>query len=206
MHASFPSPRAPRPRPFAVAGALATLLATGCGVDHPTRMHSAPPACVAPAIGLPRAFVAPDQALTTDPGQGAGIFVEYASGGHWHLWASCDTGQTGYACEWDLYAQALAGTPSALKGEGLDASDSVGQPCADSVELATSTTTEIDGVRFDLPPGTGIQLTGSIWDDHAGGWVADPRLLYLYGDFGDAKPAVRSGLPGDPIDIVPASP
>src|SRR5690349_15935816 len=32
-----------------------------------------------------------DQTMQVSPGQGVGVFTEYVSGGHWHVWWTCDT-------------------------------------------------------------------------------------------------------------------
>jgi hypothetical protein len=38
--------------------------------------------------------VDPNQTLSAAPGQGAGVFIEYKTGGHWHVWWTCDTALT----------------------------------------------------------------------------------------------------------------
>src|SRR5882672_3572150 len=34
-----------------------------------------------------------DQTLNANPGEGVGIYAEYATGGHWYIWWTCDTNQ-----------------------------------------------------------------------------------------------------------------
>src|SRR4051812_26543720 len=43
-----------------------------------------------------------DGKIPTEPGQTAGVFVEYAAGGHWRLLTTCDTAYSGTACAWDI--------------------------------------------------------------------------------------------------------
>src|SRR4051812_13377028 len=60
----------------------------------------------------------------SEPGEGAGVFVEYASGGHWTVTTSCDTNQSKAPCEWDLIMTAEDGTQiTNVKGVDLESAD-----------------------------------------------------------------------------------
>jgi hypothetical protein len=149
---------------------------------------------------VPRVYVETDKHLTSAGGQGAGLFVEYTSGGHWYLWTTCDTAITGSGCAWEVDAQALSGTPTNVASASSSA-DGVGVLCPDTVSMSLVTRGEVDGVTFDLPAGVGIRLGSTI------GGAADPRFVFVFGHYGDASTAgVRSGLVSDPIDVVPTSP
>ena len=44
--------------------------------------------------------------LSADPGEGAGVFVEFLGDGQWNVWLTCDTELTGRSCAYDIYATA----------------------------------------------------------------------------------------------------
>jgi len=54
--------------------------------------------------------------LSTDLGEGAGVFVEYSEGGVWTVWTSCDSLQSDLSCLWDIHVSTQA--PLALDADG----------------------------------------------------------------------------------------
>lgn len=102
-----------------------------------------------------------DQTMNATPGDGVGVFVEYAAGGHWHVWWTCDTNKTGKSCDMDVAVSIAAG---AITNATSDASSDKGglSTTAQKVESKTTTTTTVDGVRFDTAPGAKITLTASV--------------------------------------------
>ena len=65
------------------------------------------PACPSGAAAAANVSIDPDLGLSSDAGQGTGVFVEYKTGGHWRIFASCDTAITGYNCNYDVTAQVV---------------------------------------------------------------------------------------------------
>ncbi|HEY1536845.1 MAG TPA: hypothetical protein VGF76_22640, partial [Polyangiaceae bacterium] len=43
-----------------------------------------------------------DRTIGIDAGQGAGVYIEYAAGGHWHVRTSCDSDKQNTGCNWDV--------------------------------------------------------------------------------------------------------
>src|SRR6185295_19088970 len=131
--------------PIAVLGALAL---SGCFFDDGHRGHynggygngyvpgqrvMTIPACPSGAAAAAKVSIDPDAGLSTDAGQGTGVFVEYKAGGHWRIFTSCDTAVTGYSCNYDVTAQVVGGTVPNVLAEGLETGDSAGSACSDSV-------------------------------------------------------------------------
>lgn len=87
--------------------------------------------------------------LEADPGEGVGVFAEYASGGKWHLFWACDTNQTKKECDYQVRVQSAAGKVSNVV-------DEAGKPIATTggdIVLRRTIGTRNDGIRFDGPPG-----------------------------------------------------
>jgi hypothetical protein len=116
-----------------------------------------------------------DQTMNANPGEGVGVFVEYRSGGHWHLWWTCDTNRTKQACEFSVSAQAQSGAIT-----GLDATELTGGFVTSStpsrVEAKSTTTTEVHGVRFDTAPGAILTVEAAV------GALKDGAFLFFVQD------------------------
>jgi hypothetical protein len=191
-------------RRVALLLAAGTPLVGGCFVDG-NRYSSGPyvpgpvmsiPAC--PSGTEPAASVAIDtgSAITTPPGEGAGVFVEYQPGGHWHVFASCDTVLTGSGCAFDVTAQVFGGGGvSGVLAEDLEPGDIAGSACADTAYLSVNTGSNLDGMRFDAPPGASIRVTASL-----GGAIYRDLIFWVGG--GD----VRSDANSNPLDLTPSAP
>jgi len=122
-----------------------------------------------------------NKTLTATPGSGVGIFVEYQTGGHWHVWWSCDTNKTGLNCAFDIKGQIDSGSISGGQTEDGTAWGK-GQPSSSayaytltpqSFEAQKVTTTEVDGVRFDAPLGAVLTVTSSL------GGLADGSFFFF---------------------------
>lgn len=138
-----------------------------------------------------------DAQLTAEGGKGAGLFVEYAAGGKWHVFAACDTTQSGYDCTWDVVAS-IPSTKQALAvpdQTGLDADDSVIRVDKGAVRLFFRTTTELDAVRMTAPAGEPLQLDVILDGLH------DASLVSWVGGG-----AVHVQAPSDPVTFVPTAP
>src|SRR5262245_53008903 len=97
---------------LSAVGGLATVsLASGCVVedryDDGGVTTVSPPDETPPAQTPMAVTIDTDQTMTAGPGDGTGLFVEYAAGGHWKIWLTCDTNKTGQACPFDVTASTL---------------------------------------------------------------------------------------------------
>src|SRR5690606_41867852 len=69
---------------------------------------------------VPAAVIDTDATLADiEPGRGVGLFVEYASGGHWRVCVTCDTLESELGCQWDgLVSGRRAIPPGPADGAG----------------------------------------------------------------------------------------
>jgi hypothetical protein len=156
-----------------------------------------PPTVNPPTLDTPKQVaITPDKTLKSDAGAGVGIFAEYASGGHWHVWTTCDTNTSKVSCDFEAFAIPQKGAQiSNVKGEHLEGSDVAEALTDGSAHLSTSTSTEFDGMTFDADPGAVVEL--EVYFEG----VPDARIVYWFGD-----DTLHTGAPTDPIDFVPAAP
>jgi hypothetical protein len=141
-----------------------------------------------------QASIDADATMEVEPGVGVGVFVEYASGGTWRIYASCDTNVSGYRCDWDVLVTPLEGGLEFLGEEGLEAGDLVADVDG-SLNLIATNTHDFDGFLFAAEPGATVRV-----DVYLDG-VPSPRYVYWVGDG-----AVHRGAPTNPIDLAPSSP
>ncbi len=176
------------------------------------------------SCGTPtQAAIDTDQQIDVDAGQGAGVFIEYATGGHYHVRVSCDTTRSNLACQWQVTVTPAAdqvtpdagqatpdagqatpdagqATPDAgqaimnVVGEGLEGNDSVTSVAPNGYQLNAYTTTEIDGFTFDTAPGAAVTVAANL-----DGACATPYYFWV----GDG--ALHQGSPSDPITLTPSS-
>ena len=102
--------------------------------------------------------VDPGATLTVSPGQGVGVFVEYQAGGHWRTSWSCDTQITGQACQYQVTIVARGAAITSPAALVVAAGDSLTQPAPEEMDVATFTSTDLDGVTFDAPAGAPIDV------------------------------------------------
>jgi len=136
--------------------------------------------------------------LTVSPGTGAGVFVEYQAGGHWHVWWTCDTNLSGLPCTFHVDVIAQSGTIGNVAGDRLEANDSLVTPNPTEVTLDTSTSTGVDGVFFDTDPGAAINVLQVIGDAQDGTYFYWSQGGQILGG-GDVDAA-------DPMSFVGSSP
>ena len=101
-----------------------------------------------------------DQTLETTPGQGIGVYVEYATGGHWNVSWTCDTALTSLTCSFMVTASVAAGAitdPTAMIAMASDAFTLEPSGGA-SVSASSTTTSGADGFTFDTAPGARITV------------------------------------------------
>ena len=148
-------------------------------------------------VSVFNAVIATGETLTTAPGEGAGVFVEYLGSGQWHVFAACDTELSGYQCNWDVLALAPVGVDiNGIEGEALEASDALYTLDSGSAGMATYTAYGLDGYYFETDPGVTVRFDVLI--DGA----RDARYIYWVGE----EQAVHTGAPSNPIDLTPTTP
>ncbi len=135
--------------------------------------------------------------MTANPGDGVGVFNEYASGGHWHVWWTCDTNKTGQPCDFDVKLSVASGAITNVRADQLLASDTLSTGTT-PLEVQTSTTNGVAGVFFDTLPGAVVTL------DAAVGGLRDGSFLFFVQDG-----KVNGGYAGtvtDPLELQGATP
>jgi len=178
------------------------LSSAACTYDNgdARRVSNPPPASTcsstAPAV---QTAIDTDAQLQVEPGQGAGLFVEYGAGGHWTIRTTCDTSlKDNPACPWDVIVTPEDGRSiSNVAGLELESStDSIAAYPDDprSYNLIAQTAGDIDGFTFDTEPGTAISV-----DSFLDGTCA---LSYFYWS-GDG--ALHTGSPTNPLVLIPSA-
>jgi len=131
------------------------------------------------------ARVDPNVSMNATPGRGVGIFSQYDTGGHWHLWWTCDTLVTAESCPFDVKVSVGKGVLSHVATDQFASTDTIVTPAtpaageAGAIEAKTSTTTGASGLSFDTDPGATITLTatiGGLYDGQFLFWVQDGKV------------------------------
>ncbi len=135
-----------------------------------------------------------DHVLDTDLGYGAGLFVEYGTGGEWQVWTSCDTKATGTTCKFEV--SMTAGSPiTAVQRFEFEANDSVESFGDNVLNMYSETATRSDAVHFKTQPGADLEVEILI-----DGIVAPQYLVW----FSDGM--VHDGASGSPVVFQPSTP
>lgn len=92
--------------------------------------------------------------LKADPGDGVGVFVEYSSGGKWHVFWSCDTNQTNRTCDYQVRVRPTQNKLTDVVDDTGNALATVGG----EISLRRVIGAENDGVRFAADPGSVVTL------------------------------------------------
>jgi hypothetical protein len=143
-----------------------------------------------------------NRTMTASPGDGVGVFTQYAAGGHWNIWWTCDTHKTSESCSFDVTVSVSTGSITNVAGQTLGSSDAISEDSAQQIEVQTTTTTTVQGVTFDtvVPAGTLPIIT---LDAKLSG-VADPSYLFFVQD--DSINGDYPGMLTDPLMLEPSSP
>src|SRR4051812_23745402 len=89
-------------------------------------------------IPPPVVIVDSDKTMSVDAGQGVGVFVEYQTGGNWHVWWTCDTAQTRQNCHYAVNIKTLDQSTITLSAtDGLASADSVRVSNGNAVQART---------------------------------------------------------------------
>jgi hypothetical protein len=168
---------------FVAAITIPSLVA--CIVD--SRNNNPPPSAgPAPTNTVPAApmivTVDTNQTMNAKGGDGVGVFVEYKTGGHWHVWMTCDTNTSNLDCDFDVKIAGTTvhnGVQTTGSSTGLILTQTPGQ-----LEANVLMTTEVNGVTFDTDPGARITIDGTVSGLHSGDyffWVQDGKVNGGYG-------------------------
>jgi hypothetical protein len=135
--------------------------------------------------------------IEIQPGQGVGVYVEYAAGGHWLLRLTCDTAEKNSPpCPWDIIVTPEDGRSiSNVVPQDLESdTDSVGTypDYPRSYQLVAETSGDVDGISFDTEPGTAVAV-----DAFLDGTCALPYFFWV----GDG--AAHTGSPSNPLVLIP---
>ena len=156
---------------------LASLLAAsaGCAFDSGpvdgTETHAAEPEIVAAEAGPSRdpllVHVDADRKLTALPGEATAVFIEYGTGGQWHVWWTCDARAAKSALVSGCFVHVAIASESELSNTLYDDSvpggfRSINSPNPRSFEAQTLTNYEPGGVSFSSDRGATIEITVTI--------------------------------------------
>jgi hypothetical protein len=126
--------------------------------------------------------VDPGATMTATPGDGVGVFIEYATGGHWHLWWTCDTNRTSQSCAFDVKVTPSTGAIANATSDQFATTDAL-DASSTALEATTSTTTTAQGIHFDTTPGVTITLTASVGGLENGAFLFFVQDGQIDGDF-----------------------
>ena len=175
------------------------LLSAACTYDNGNarRISNESASCPDGAATPVQTWIDTDAKIETHPGQGAGVFIEYATGGHWFLRTACDTAlENNQPCAWDIIITPEDGRSiSNVVPDGLEAStDSVDTYIDDprSYQLIAETSDDLDGITFDTEPQTAISV-----DALLDGTCALPYFFWV------GEGAAHGGSPSNPLQLVP---
>ena len=141
--------------------------------------------------------VDPNVTMTATGGQGVGVFNEYKTGGHWHVWWTCDTSRTNQPCAFDVKVTPQSGELSNVRSDQFVSTDTLTDGAV-SLEAVTTTGTNTEGIFFDAVAGVPITLEAS------GGGLKDGSFLFFVQDG-----QVNGGYTGqltDPLMLEGATP
>lgn len=169
----------------------------GCGYgdgSHRDDHYDADDVAVTCGDGVEQSTIDANELLDVDAGAGAGTFIEYDSGGTYHVTTSCDS-DNGGECYWDIIVKPLDGAIVSAAPFDLETDDSLSFGPEDTLQLVAYTGSDFDGFILETEPGARLQV--DVLLDQACG----NRYLFWVGDG-----ALHSGAPSNPIELVPSAP
>jgi hypothetical protein len=186
--------------PVIALAACLGAVASGCffdGGDGSSSGDTNPPPENLPDVQPATVAIDPDAKMTVTPGDGVGVFVEYATGGHWTVTTACDTNTSNRACTFDLFFTPVDPKAVISNPQGIDLAghDTVSMTADGSLHLASDTSTGLNGVTFDAPEGSNVEMEvylDGLLEKHFTYWVGDGIL--------------HAGTPTNPIDFQPNIP
>lgn len=137
-----------------------------------------------------------DATISAEPGEGVGLFVEYAAGGTWRLWTTCDTNYSNVACNFDIFAAVDADSELIdIRGDDLEGRDEAGPWDEGVAFFHAETSADVDSVTLTTTPGAIVEV--ALYLDS----YSQPRFIYWFGDG-----VLHEGAPTNPVDFEPVSP
>lgn len=174
------------------AAASLSLFGAGCVVDASAGVDTT---VTDPTPAIADVTIDTGAAMAASPGEGVGIYVEYAGGGHWNVFTTCDTNISGASCNFDLVVSSDESTSiGAVEGSDLGPTDSLTLQSDGSIRLVADTDFGMNGFSFDADPGATIELDALLDGE------AQPEFIYAISDG-----ALLKGMPSNPVDFTPAS-
>ncbi len=174
------------------------FLSAACTYDNgdARRILGETPICPDGAANPVQTWIDVDAQISTHPGEGAGVYIEYATGGHWHLHTTCDVMKDDTPCAWDIIVTPEDGRSiSNVAPEDLEADTDSVRPypgATRSDQLVAETSDDLDGITFDTEPQTAIAV-----DALLGGVCALPYFFWV------GEGAAHTGSPSNPLVLVP---
>lgn len=174
--------------------ALATAL-TGCVVrSSSTGNQNNNPPPDGPDLPL-EVSIDTNETLWVEPGEGAGLFVEYFEGGEYRITFACDTNFSGIGCDWEGYVSVEQGADvTTIFEDGLEGSDRL-YVSDGVVDFDIGVTTDLDSFSLVTQPGTVLRLEAYL------DGVSQPQFVFWRGDG-----VIHTGAPTNPVDFVPTEP
>ncbi len=143
----------------------------------------------------PQYSIAADQVLKAAPGEGVGVFVEYASEGKWRVWTTCDTFVSKEVCSFDIFASARPETLRTYATEDAEGFDEAKDLGNGTIEFLADTDSDTDGMVLELEPGAALTL-----EVYLDGLSAEAFFYWV------SDGVVHAGAPANPVQFVPATP
>ena len=179
---------------FALSGVL-VLVACAEGHSHPYRGAAPPEDTAAPPEDIALYGIDADQGMVQSPGQGAGAFIEYQSGGQWYVYVTCDSNRPGgVLCDWDIQVDLLGGCWAGVTATDLDPNDYLANEIW-GPRLVALTAADVDGFYFSTEPGATVSF-----DVLLDGWAGNRYVFWVSGG------AVNPGAATNPVDLQPNQP
>jgi hypothetical protein len=147
-------------------------------------------------LGIGRVEIENDAQLLVDAGQGAGVYVEYYSGGDWYVYTTCDTARSGFGCQFDIDLYVPEGNKLRdVVGDDLEFTEDYLDWGGNLIQLSTWTYDDFDGVAFSTRAGAPLRIDFTLDD------FAQPEVL-----FWNERGEVRDTAPSIPLDFEPEAP
>jgi len=170
----------------------------GCSYDHDDDHHWHDNDDGVPTGDITQSSIDVDATLTDiQPGQEAGAFVEYRTGGTWHVFTSCDAalagvdGQPRPPCVWDIFVTPTDWPLRSVNVENLEGDDYAAVE-GGSAHLIAITDVDLDGLLVEAEPGQAVLV--DVYLDGGPG----QRYVYWVESGG-----LNRGAPTNPIDLSP---
>jgi hypothetical protein len=143
------------------------------------------------------AEIDPGATMVQTPGEGVGVFTQYSPstasdpGGHWYIWWTCDTDKSDESCPFSIEVSVAKGAISKVTTDGGAQNDA-------SITAQTTTTTTVQGVRFDTDPGAVITLSAALSGEYSGSFLFFVQDALVNGGY--------MGTLTDPLELQSTSP